>query len=163
MSKWFSLPIGRVLRGLFGLLMMIVGSLAFTISGDFQQLAQSGTKYAGARPVVFGALQKHPHGRGPTRVALDAKDPPDSVLLSTSAQLRAKADPVIRSAGDRAAADEVLRVSCELSGIAVSLGRAVDGFAARVRAACPRRSRAIRRLPSRGPSSGAGTGARWSP
>lgn len=89
-----------MLRALFGfLLLMIVAALTAPFIDAVRQQAVSNGVISDARAsrAVFAALQFVRLDRGPTRAALEAKDPADPAFLATTSELRAKADPAIEA------------------------------------------------------------------
>jgi methyl-accepting chemotaxis protein len=90
--------IGTLLRVLFSLMFFLVIGLLFQpIWGDLQQHTESEmiVRHARAARVIFAALQNLRTERGPTRTALEAKDPAPANFIAITGVLRAKSEPAL--------------------------------------------------------------------
>jgi methyl-accepting chemotaxis protein len=98
--NWSTLTIGFVLRGLFcAMLALIISILLVPLYGDLQQRADSSgvVDTVRAARVIFDALQNLRLERGPTRNALEGKEPASAEFLTLVNNLRAKAQPALAS------------------------------------------------------------------
>ncbi|WP_407520758.1 methyl-accepting chemotaxis protein [Methylobacterium oryzisoli] len=96
--RGFSPRIGTTLQGLFGAMTVLgVAALGVPVVGEIRGLRDSQRVVAvtEAGREVFAALQNSRVQRGPTRVALGAKQPASDAFLTMLATARQKADPAI--------------------------------------------------------------------
>src|SRR5262245_44382831 len=90
--------IGTLLRVLFSVMFLLVIGLLFQpILGDLRQRTESEmiVRHARAARVIFAALQNLRTERGPTRAALEAKEPASPNFIAITGALRAKSNPAL--------------------------------------------------------------------
>jgi methyl-accepting chemotaxis protein len=122
--------IGMLLRVLFSVMFLLVIGLLFQpIWGDLQQRAESEmiVRHARAARVIFAALQNIRTERGPTRAALEAKEPASSNFIAITGVLRAKSNPALV---DLARECAVIDCADASSDIVAGLGASIDKLVA---------------------------------
>src|SRR5262245_26093334 len=92
------LTLSGLLRALFGImLLLVVGALALPIVRDIRELSASAemTRMARTGRTIFTAMQNLRLNRGPTRTALEAKEPASEAFAANRAARTAKAAPAL--------------------------------------------------------------------
>lgn len=100
LSSIRSLRIGGSLTILFGLCVLVMaGQAAFNLSDAWGRLLEARriSDVALANRQLFVAMQNVRYDRGPTRVALAAKEPAVAALLQEQQTLRAKSTPAVQA------------------------------------------------------------------
>jgi methyl-accepting chemotaxis protein len=122
--------IGTLLRVLFSVMsFLVIGLLFQPIWGDLRQRTESEmiVRHARAARVIFAALQNLRTERGPTRAALEAKEPASPNFIAITGALRAKSNPALVDLAQECA---VIDCAGATPDIVAGLGASIDKLAA---------------------------------
>jgi methyl-accepting chemotaxis protein len=122
--------IGTLLRVLFSaMFLLVIGLLFQPIWGDLRQRTESEmiVRHARAARVIFAALQNLRTERGPTRAALEAKEPASPNFIAITGALRTKSNPALVDVAQECA---VIDCAGATPDIVAGLGASIDKLAA---------------------------------